>query len=60
MDRIIDYENLSDKIKEWILSYTVNNKITTLVIGVSGGTASFSNYLSKNTGDPIPCRNLLR
>jgi NAD+ synthase len=40
MDRIIDYENLSDKIKEWILSYTVNNKITTLVIGVSGGIDS--------------------
>ena len=29
MDRIIDYKNLSDKIKEWILSYTVENKITT-------------------------------
>jgi NAD+ synthase len=40
MDRIIDYENLSDKIQEWILSYTVENKITTLVVGVSGGIDS--------------------
>jgi NAD+ synthase len=40
MNRIIDYKNLSDKIKEWILSYTVTNKITTLVVGVSGGIDS--------------------
>jgi NAD+ synthase len=40
MDRIIDYENLSDKIQEWILSYTLENKITTLVVGVSGGIDS--------------------
>jgi len=40
MDRIIDYENLSDKIQEWILTYTVNHKITTLVVGVSGGIDS--------------------
>jgi len=40
MDRIIDYENLSDKIQEWILTYTVEHKITTLVVGVSGGIDS--------------------
>lgn len=40
MDRIIDYKNLSDRIQEWILSYTVDHKITTLVIGVSGGIDS--------------------
>jgi NH3-dependent NAD+ synthetase len=40
MDRIIDYENLSKRIQEWILSYTVENKITTLVVGVSGGIDS--------------------
>ena len=32
MDRIIDYENLSNKIQEWILSYTIENKITILLI----------------------------
>jgi len=40
MNRIIDYENLSVKIQEWIKSYVENNNITYLVVGVSGGIDS--------------------
>lgn len=40
MNRIIDYENLSNKIQEWILKYAINNNIHNLVIGVSGGIDS--------------------
>jgi len=40
MNRIIDYENLSLKIQEWIKSYVAENNISTLVVGVSGGIDS--------------------
>lgn len=40
MDRILDYVNLSEKIKDWIKSYVENNEISTLVVGVSGGIDS--------------------
>lgn len=40
MNRIIDYENLSNKIQEWIIDYTNKNNLTTLVVGVSGGIDS--------------------
>ena len=40
MNRIIDYENLSVKIQDWIKSYVEDNNITYLVIGVSGGIDS--------------------
>jgi NAD+ synthase len=40
MNRIIDYENLSVKIQDWIKSYVKDNNITYLVVGVSGGIDS--------------------
>lgn len=40
MDRIIDYQTLSIEIQNWISSYVSENKIDTLVIGVSGGIDS--------------------
>jgi len=40
MNRIIDYENLSEKIEKWIKNYVQLNGIETLVIGVSGGIDS--------------------
>jgi NAD+ synthase len=40
MNRIIDYENLSEKIEKWIKNYVQSNGIETLVIGVSGGIDS--------------------
>ena len=40
MNRIIDYENLSNEIQRWIKNYVVDNNIKTLVIGVSGGIDS--------------------
>ena len=40
MNRIIDYENLSVKIQDWIKSYVEDNNITYLVVGVSGGIDS--------------------
>lgn len=40
MNRIIDYENLSFKIQDWIKSYVEDNNITYLVVGVSGGIDS--------------------
>lgn len=59
MDRIIDYECLSDKIQEWILSYTVENKITTLVVGVSGGIDSaVVSTLCAKTGLPTLVINM--
>lgn len=59
MDRIIDYENLSSKIREWILSYTVKNNITTLVVGVSGGIDSaVVSTLCAETGLPTIIVNL--
>ena len=40
MNRIIDYETLSIEIQRWISSYVSENKIDTLVVGVSGGIDS--------------------
>lgn len=40
MNRIIDYDNLSNQIQSWIKNYVVENKISTLVVGVSGGIDS--------------------
>jgi NAD+ synthase len=40
MNRIIDYENLSNQIQEWIKNYAKENNIETLVVGVSGGIDS--------------------
>jgi NAD+ synthase len=53
MNRIIDYENLSNQIQNWIIDYVNENKIKTLVIGVSGGidSAVVSTLCSK-TGIP--------
>ena len=40
MNRIIDYENLSNEIQKWITNYVNTNNINTLVVGVSGGIDS--------------------
>jgi NAD+ synthase len=40
MNRIIDYENLSNKIQEWIINYVTENNLQVLVVGVSGGIDS--------------------
>jgi NAD+ synthase len=40
MNRIIDYSNLAEKIQNWISEYAKENKINTLVVGVSGGIDS--------------------
>jgi NAD+ synthase len=40
MNRIVDYENLSVKIQNWIINYVETYNIKTLVIGVSGGIDS--------------------
>lgn len=40
MNRIIDYENLSSKIQDWIKNYVKQNDLKTLVVGVSGGIDS--------------------
>ena len=40
MNRIIDYENLSNGIQKWITNYVNTNNINTLVVGVSGGIDS--------------------
>jgi NAD+ synthase len=40
MNRIIDYENLSEKIQDWIRQYAEENNIKSLVVGVSGGIDS--------------------
>lgn len=40
MNRIVDYQNLSSQISNWILKYSIDNKINTLVVGVSGGIDS--------------------
>jgi NAD+ synthase len=40
MNRIIDYGNLSNQIQSWIKNYVEENKISTLVVGVSGGIDS--------------------
>lgn len=40
MNRIIDYENLSNEIQNWIKNYVLDNNIKTLIVGVSGGIDS--------------------
>lgn len=53
MNRIIDYENLSNKIQEWIINYATENRIQTLVVGVSGGIDSaVVSTLCAKTGIP--------
>jgi NAD+ synthase len=53
MNRIIDYENLSNHIKEWIKDYVEENNIETLVVGVSGGIDSaVVSTLCAETGIP--------
>lgn len=53
MNRIIDYENLSNKIQEWILNYVSENNLQTLVVGVSGGIDSaVVSTLCAKTGIP--------
>jgi NAD+ synthase len=53
MNRIIDYENLLLKIKEWIKSYVAENNISKLVVGVSGGIDSaVVSTLCAETGIP--------
>jgi len=53
MNRIIDYENLSIKIQNWIKSYVNENGVSTLVVGVSGGIDSaVVSTLCAETGIP--------
>jgi NAD+ synthase len=53
MNRIIDYENLSEKIEKWIKEYVEVNGIETLVVGVSGGIDSaVVSTLCARTGVP--------
>ena len=53
MNRIIDYENLSLKIQEWIKNYVTENGVSTLVVGVSGGIDSaVVSTLCAETGIP--------
>jgi len=53
MNRIIDYKNLSKKIQSWIKSYTEENRISYLVVGVSGGIDSaVVSILCAETGIP--------
>ena len=53
MNRIIDYENLSIKIQDWIKSYVNENGISTLIVGVSGGIDSaVVSTLCTETGVP--------
>ena len=40
MNRIVDYEQLKNKIVDWIKNYVTENNIKSLVIGVSGGIDS--------------------
>jgi NH3-dependent NAD+ synthetase len=42
MNRIIDYENLSNKIQEWIITYATENNLQVLVVGVSGFDADLA------------------
>jgi len=53
MNRIIDYENLSNQIQTWIKNYVEENNIKTLVVGVSGGIDSaVVSTLCAETGIP--------
>ena len=53
MNRINDYENLSNKIQEWITNYATENNLQVLVVGVSGGIDSaVVSTLCAKTGIP--------
>lgn len=53
MNRIIDYENLSNKIQIWIKTYVNQHNIKSLVVGVSGGIDSaVVSTLCAKTGIP--------
>jgi NAD+ synthase len=53
MNRILDYEDLSNKIQSWIKLYVEENNIKSLVVGVSGGIDSaVVSTLCAKTGIP--------
>ena len=53
MNRIVNYLKLENEIVEWIKNYTTQYKISSLVIGVSGGIDSaVSSTLAAKTGIP--------
>jgi NAD+ synthase len=53
MNRIIDYNNLSEKIQNWIINYVTKYNIKTLIVGVSGGIDSaVVSTLCAKTGIP--------
>lgn len=53
MNRILDYEDLSNKIQRWIKLYVEENNIKSLVVGVSGGIDSaVVSTLCAKTGIP--------
>ena len=53
MNRIVDYQNLTEKIKNWIISYTIEHNIESLIVGVSGGIDSaVVSTLCASTGIP--------
>jgi len=53
MNRIVDYEHLSESITNWISGYVHENNLSTLVVGVSGGIDSaVVSTLCARTGIP--------
>lgn len=53
MNRITDYSQLKEKIVTWIKDYVTNNKIKSLVVGISGGIdSSVVSTLCAETGLP--------
>ena len=53
MNRIIDYENLSKEIQNWIIDYVKEHNLNSLVVGVSGGIDSaVVSTLCAKTGIP--------
>lgn len=53
MNRILDYEELSNKIQRWLSLYVEENNISSLVVGVSGGIDSaVVSTLCTKTGIP--------
>ena len=54
MDRIEDYQELKERIVKWIKDYADENKIQSLVVGVSGGIDSaVVSTLCAETGLPV-------
>ena len=54
MDRIENYEELKERIVKWIKNYADENKIQSLVVGVSGGIDSaVVSTLCAETGLPV-------